>query len=35
MRSEWRTVRAVYGGAIGVYSLSQKPPLKTANFKAR
>lgn len=32
---EWGLVRAPDGGILGVYSLAQGAPLKTANFRAR
>jgi type II secretory pathway pseudopilin PulG len=34
-KAEWGTVKAPDGGIAGVYSLSEKEPLKRANFRAR
>lgn len=31
--TEWGTVRAADGGIMGVYSLSERGPLKTGNFR--
>lgn len=33
--AEWGLVRAPDGGILGVYSLAQGTPLKTANFRVR
>jgi type II secretory pathway pseudopilin PulG len=32
-RSEWGLVWALDGGIVGVHSLSEEPPLKSANFR--
>ncbi|MDH3289263.1 MAG: type II secretion system GspH family protein [Betaproteobacteria bacterium] len=34
-KAEWGTVKAPDGGIIGVYSLSEDKPLKSANFRLR
>lgn len=34
-KDEWGLVKAPDGGIMGVYSLSEEPPLKSANFRLR